>query len=381
MVTNFLLTLLLWGVLWLLPPLVVVSAIYCLISLPVRRQERARFFLDLLEEGFAAGHSPERGIVALSHTRDSSMGVRFHLLATWLESGLRFAEALERVPYFLPPRIQAMLKVGAEFGDLRAVLPACRRQLRDAFVQARSALHYLVILVFAITPAVPVLLTILAVVVLPKLVQILADMGASPPPLMGWMVAHIGWLILAVCLLLAPVYLAALFYVGGPRLTRWFQTEWLPLRDWAVWRVPWKRQRLLRDFTGLLAILLDQGVPEPKAVLLAAQGTGNELVRERAQAVEADLAAGRPLPEALRRLDDAEELGWRLRNAAAGESGFGCALEGWLEALDARAFRGEQVAAQGITTALVLVNGAMIGCFMVALFQALLAVVNAGLVL
>src|SRR5436305_5108865 len=94
---------------------------YYFLSLPMRRQERARFFLDLLEQGLAEGRSPEDTIVALSQSRDSSMGVRFHLVAAHIEMGLRLGEALEKVPRFLPAQVSATLRIGEEIGDIRKV--------------------------------------------------------------------------------------------------------------------------------------------------------------------------------------------------------------------------------------------------------------------
>src|SRR5439155_26891650 len=108
----FLLWLLIWLVLWQ-APLALLSWIACfLVSLPLRRQERARFFLDLLELGLKEGHTPEQTIVAVSRSRDPSMGARFHLLAAHLETGLRLGQALDRVPRLLPLQTAAMLRSG-----------------------------------------------------------------------------------------------------------------------------------------------------------------------------------------------------------------------------------------------------------------------------
>src|ERR1700690_3427816 len=67
---------------------------YLLLTLPLRRQERARLFLHLLETGFKEGRSPESVITAVSETRDRSVGVRFHLLAAYIKSGYRLGDAL-----------------------------------------------------------------------------------------------------------------------------------------------------------------------------------------------------------------------------------------------------------------------------------------------
>src|SRR5436190_24030389 len=90
----------------------VIYLIYFLLTLPMRRNERARFFLDLLELGLKEGHSPEASIMRASSSRDPAPGARFHLLAAYLEEGVRLTEALDRLPGLLHPRITAMLRVG-----------------------------------------------------------------------------------------------------------------------------------------------------------------------------------------------------------------------------------------------------------------------------
>ena len=54
------------------------------------------------------------------------------------------------------------------------------------------------------------------------------------------------------------------------------------------------------------------------------------------------------------------------------------ALSGWLESLDAKAFQQEQAAAHVITTALVLVNGLFVGLLTAGTFQALISVIETG---
>src|SRR5436305_490110 len=94
-----------WMLVFSIP--VIVSAVfgYFLLTLPMRRAERARLFLDLVEQGLRDGRSPEQTIVGISESRDRSVGVRFHLLAAHIECGRRLGEALERVPRFLPPQV------------------------------------------------------------------------------------------------------------------------------------------------------------------------------------------------------------------------------------------------------------------------------------
>src|SRR5688572_21074029 len=155
-----------------LVPIGFLYGVYHLVSLPLRRRERARLFLDLLELGIEDGNTPERAIIAAARSNDPILGKRFQSLASQLESGVSFQEALQRTPRLLPPQVSAMLAVGAEVGDVRRVLPACRQSLRDALSQTRGALNYLAILIFIILPVLPVVSIILSVFVLPRFEQI-----------------------------------------------------------------------------------------------------------------------------------------------------------------------------------------------------------------
>jgi type II secretory pathway component PulF len=126
----------------------------------------------------------------------------------------------------------------------------------------------------------------------------------------------------------------------------------------------------------MLAVLLDAGVTEPEAVNLAAEATANAIMVHRAERVTALLKEGITLPEAIRAMDECGEFRWRLRNALQHEGGFLRALAGWHAALDAKAFQLEQTSAQLITSFLVLVNGVVVGCIAIAIFLALVNLIN-----
>src|SRR3974390_527061 len=109
---------LVYVLLGVLPVIGSVYLIYFLLTLPMRRAERSRMFLDLLALGIKEGRSPEAACVQASSSRDPSLGARFHLLAAYIEKGLSLDEALARVPRLLSPRIGAMLRAGARIGDV-----------------------------------------------------------------------------------------------------------------------------------------------------------------------------------------------------------------------------------------------------------------------
>jgi type II secretory pathway component PulF len=346
--------------------------------LPLRRNERARIFLDLLELGLREGRTPEASISAAAASRDRSLGVRFQLLAAHLAQGLPLSQALAQVPRLLPPQVTAMLKTGERIGDLRKVLPACRLLLRDSVSSVRGALNYLILLAFAVTPAMIVVPIVIRVAVLPKFMDVFAAMlDNAQLPAFTRLVFNGNGISTAIQLGIAVIiWLAMLAYVGGPRLHAWLHRAFPGTQDWMLARLPWRRKRLQRDFSAMLAVLLDAEVPEPEAVKLAAQSTANLAVVRRGEKVCALLKDGVKLPEAIRALDNSRELHWRLSNALGRGAGFVRALTGWQEALDAKAFQLEQAAAQTTTAVLVLLNGLIVASFMIAVFLVLVSLIN-----
>jgi type II secretory pathway component PulF len=169
---------------------------------------------------------------------------------------------------------------------------------------------------------------------------------------------------------------AAFVYVAGPRVSAWCHGRLYPFADWLAWHIPWKRKRLVRTFSATLGVLLDGGVPEAEAVRLAADCTANEIARRRAGRVTSALQQGVKLQEAVAGFDDAGEFRWRLANACHARDGFLRALNGWHEALDAKAFQQEEATAHVVTSGLVLFNGFVVALTAAAVFIALIAVME-----
>jgi len=349
-----------------------ICLVYAGLSQPLRRAERTRRFLDLLESALKNGRPLEETLVVISHLGDPSLGVRFHLFAAWLERGLSFDEALAKVPRFLGPQIAAMLNAGHKIGDIRKVVPACRQLLQDAASRTRSAVNYFFLLAFIITPFGLLLLVAMNVMVAPKFKEVANGMGVDIAGI-DFLTRHGSQLMgIQICLLFL-VWLYAIIYGSDGRFSFLF-----PFLDRVNMLLPWRRKRLQRDFSTMLALLLDSGVPEPEAVTLAADSAANDVFRRRAVRVVEKLRQGVTLPQAVLSMDDSGEFAWRLANAYHGRVGFLQALAGWHEALDAKAFQLEQAASQGITTALVLWSGLYVGAIAISVFSFLVSIINSS---
>ena len=362
----------------LLPVCGATYLIYFLLTLPLRRNERARLFLDLLDLGIEEGHTPEAAITRAAATRDPSMGVRFHLLAAHIEQGLSLSEALEKVPRLLPEQVSAILSVGGRIGYIKKVIPAGRLLLRDSVSYVRGAHNYLILVAFAVSPAIVAVPLLLNTYVLPKFKEIFAGMldGQSLPAFTRLVFGGDTIILTIQVAVISVIWLTALAYVGGPRLHGWVHWLFPATQDWLLALLPWRRKRLHRDFSAMLAVLLDAEVPEAEAVALAAKSTANSAIIRRAQKVCGLLRQGVKLPEAIQALDSSRELQWRLSNALQRGAGFVRALTGWQEALDAKAFQLHQAAAQVTTSVLVLVNGMIVASILIAVFLVIIQLIN-----
>jgi len=350
--------------------------LHFLLSLPMRRRDRALFFLDLLETVLKRGQPVEQAILSAAENHDRSIGVRFFMVAAHIEGGARFGEALEKVPSFLPPQVNAMLRAGEKLGDLKKVVPACREVLRLAPDTVRTTMNYMVAILLLFAPVSVWLISMLMIFVVPKFKEIAAGYGAQEWPLASFVFAIAPQLVaFEICVFMALVVVAAI-YIGGPGLVRWFQFRRVPIADWITWRIPWKQKKLLRAFSAMLAVLLDGGVPEAEAVRLAGESTANEICRRRAARVIAALQDGAKLDDAVRAFDDTGEFHWRLTNAIHARGGFLGALRGWHEALDAKAFQQEETATHALTSGLVILNGVVVGLIAIGMFGMLVMILK-----
>lgn len=174
------------------------------------------------------------------------------------------------------------------------------------------------------------------------------------------------------------VWGAAWIYIDGPRLFSWLDKVCAPVAHRVLYALPWRRKRMQRDFSAMLAILLDAGMPEPEALTVAADCTANNIFRQRTRSAVAALLQGMKLPEAIQLVDDTGEFRWRLTNAMSGRGGFFKAITGWNESLDAKAFQQEQATAQAVTAGLVVLNGIVVGFIVVSVFSVLIAIIDGG---
>jgi len=398
---------LLAGLLLVVGPL----AVYWALTLPLRRQERARLFLHVFESAVEQGRSIEQTIVSLAQTEPMSWIDRFGiigrtlfgmpwdvykfftfrwrsrpfgrtlgLLADRLADGVPLDDALARCPGLVPAQVAETLRAGAAIGRVDRVLPACHTILSSATSRMRSALNYVAVVGTGFVFVSSAMLMAVVVFIIPRYRDMFLDMRMPMSPVFDWMFVDDGGVVLlrltwgfGLALLLL-----ALSYMTGPWLTR--RLPFLGgLVDRLAMLLPWRRKRLERDFSTMLAILLDADVPEAQAIQMAGRSTANRVFVRRAEAVAESLEAGDPLPDALGRLGGGE-FRWHLANALHQKTGFLDALRGWHALLEAKAFQQEQVGAQVVTTTFMLVTGLVVALFAIGIFGSLVGLIQGMLI-
>jgi len=348
-----------------------------LAGLSLRMQERARLFLHLFDTGVFDGATAKNRIFSAGRTRDDKLLEKFQLLATYLNQGVPLSAALKEIPRFLPSQMIAMILAGEQIGDVRKVLPACRKMVTDASSKITMNASWLVIpfTLFMIA----LFTAFLSIKIYPKLEEILKELTEGKLPFISRLLFDLGPIPVELLAGFTLLFMGALIlYVAGP----WLFDKGIaaPWNSWLFHFLPWHRKRLQRDFSAMLAVLLDANMPEEKAVKLAADSTTNHVLIRRGQSVVERLRQGIKLTEAIRAFDETGEFEWRLKNAIHGKGGFLQALSGWHDALDAKAFQQEHATMQMIFTALVLFNGVIVGFIALGIFQALIAIFEGGCV-
>ena len=334
---------------------------------PIQRRERVRFFLYLLAQAEESGQSIEQIIISLSKGGEQPLGPQFDRVARHIEWGLmNLPEALAREPGCLPAQVVDTYKVGHETGDVSLILPVAQENHRENGESVFSGLIYHVIVLSIAVMIVGILMTY----VIPKFKAIFADM-LEP----GEVLPEFTMLFLKISDTIknnaAALFIPLLLLLGV-----WFYCKkkgWLD----AFWLLmPWRRKRLQRDYSRVLVLLLDSGVPEEKAIELAAQSTSNRTIKKRARKVIASLQSGMGLTEAIKLMDDSREFRWRLTNALQTDGKFVDSLNGWHQSLSARADRQHRSFASLIEATMILLLGLIIGSIMIGMFLPLIKLMD-----
>lgn len=244
-----------------------------------------------------AGSPLEAGLGRSGAELPGRIGGLAEVLAGRMRAGASLSEALDAEGAAIPPLYRAVVEAGSRSGDLPAALAGVSRYLRG-FAEARESVGLALWYPLIVATVAYALFVGLVVAFAPRLTSAFASLGLPTTRAMRLMerLGETAWLWWPIW----PLALVALgvAWVRSGRAARFDGRSWNLLAFF-----PWMRS-LVRDhrsagFAELLALLLENSVAYPKAVMLAAEATGDSALVAEARVVASELERGRSAEQAM----------------------------------------------------------------------------------
>jgi len=356
-------------------------AAYYVLSAPFRRIDCANLVVELNELAVATGSNPEdlfkqlggRGLRGVPHAR------KFTRLNDLMQSGRSFIESLRGFHSLLPGEVFGAMELARNERGSQLLAKLSRAYLEDGVSRAQNSFKLFSSSLLILIPT-SLLIGIGGMnFIIPKFKDVLADMiGSGLPEITVFLLNLYDTGLAMVIPTLLIVFVAFLTVAHLFGLSASHDTGSLLNRLFSrlAWLMPWRRNRIKRNFIWIFCELLDNGVPEAEAIEAAAAATKNSIVRGRAAKAAGDLRNGQPLAKALRRFDRRADLAWRVENAGHGSATFRETLEGWTNHLSALAYKQQQSAFYYAFTLLTLFNGLCVLCIALVIFLPLATLIE-----
>lgn len=344
---------------------------YYVLSAPFRRIDCANLVVELNELAAATGKDSADLFHQLGGVRDVPYGGKFRRLAGLMESGRSFIESLKVFHSLLPGEVFGTMELARNERSHHLLAKLSRAHLEDGVSQAQNS-YKLFSASFIILIPTTLAIGIGAInFIIPKFqAAVLSGMiGSRGLPAMVEFLFRLydtlksSGLTMVIptllILIVAALAVANIYGFSAPHDTKSFFNR---LFSQIAWLMPWRRNRLKRNFVWIFCEMIDNGVTEAEALKAAAAASKNSVLQRRADLAVKDLQNGQPLATAMRRFDTRADLAWRVKNASHGGTTFREALEGWTDHLSALAYKQHQAAFYYAFTAMTIFNGLCVLC-------------------
>jgi len=248
-----------------------------------------------------AGIPLERGLMVAGRDLRGRLGRIATALGSRLGRGESLVEALAGEGQAIPTLYLAVVEAGARSGRLPVALEGLSRYVRG-YSEARSAIGLALWYPLLVLCLAYVLFVGLVTQVVPRFIQSFESLRLTAPAPLRWLewignTAQYWWPAGPILIVLLGIA-----WVRSGKAVR-FQT-----RGWSWLRLlPWMNS-LLNDyetanFAELLALLLEHQVAYPRALVLAAESTGNRRLVAAARQLSEAVTRGEPVKAALASAD------------------------------------------------------------------------------
>ena len=341
---------------------------YFILSGPFRRIDCANLVVELSHLAAASGQTPEELFRQLGTGKIQGVPYarKFAHLNNQMKEGNEFIESLRRFHSLLPGEIFGAMELARNERGPVLLAKLCRAHLEDGVSRAQQSFKlFTSSLLFLIPTSLMIGIGTLRYV-LPKFKDVFSDLmyygtigpqGFPALPELLMQIYESGAMVVVPVLLILFLIVLTISHLFGLSVSHNTGLHMNQLFSWIGWVIPWRRNRIKRNFIWILGELLDNGATEAEAIRTAAAATKNNVVRNRAVQAVKDLENGARLAVALRRFDRRADLAWRVENAAHGSTRFRETLEGWTSHLSALAYRQQQSAFYFFFTTITLLNG------------------------
>ena len=354
---------------------------YFILSSPFRRIGCANLVVELNELAAASGQTPEELFQQLGsgEVRSVPYARKFAHLNRLMRDGNGFVESLRRFHSLLPGEIFGTMELARNERGAALLAKLCRAHLEDGVSRAQQSFKlFASSLLFLIPTSLMIGFGIFGFI-LPKLKYVLADYMYEGIPALSEFFMRVyesGVLVVLPVMLILFFIVLTVSHLFGLSVSHNTGLHMNQLFSSVGWLVPWRRNRVKRNFIWILGELLDNGATEAEAIRTAAATTKNSVIQSRAALALRDLEKGATLAVALRRFDRRADLAWRVENAAHGSTRFRETLEGWTSHLSALAYRQQQSAFYFFFTTITLLNGLCVLAIGTILFLPLVTIIE-----
>ena len=354
---------------------------YLILSGPFRRIDCANLVVQLNELAAASGQTPEELFQQLGsgEVRSVPYARKFAHLNRLMRDGNGFVESLRRFHSLLPGEIFGTMELARNERGAALLAKLCRAHLEDGVSRAQQSFKLFASSLLFLIPTSLMIGVGIVGFILPKLKYVLADYMYEGIPALSEFFMRVyesGVLVVLPVMLILFFIVLTVSHLFGLSVSHNTGLHMNQLFSSVGWLVPWRRNRVKRNFIWILGELLDNGATEAEAIRTAAATTKNSVIQSRAALALRDLEKGATLAVALRRFDRRADLAWRVENAAHGSTRFRETLEGWTSHLSALAYRQQQSAFYFFFTTITLLNGLCVLAIGTILFLPLVTIIE-----
>jgi len=258
----------------------------------------------------------DQGLLAAGGDMPGRLGNLTTAVAVELSRGASLLDAIESEHAAIPETYRAVMAAGLRAGRLAAAAESVAghlRRLAESRRQITASLVYPIFIVFLAW----VVGSFLFGAFLPAIHWVVDDSGRGKSLLTEWLpTLAAAWIWLgAIPIVVTLLVLWCWYWSGraavGPGRRASFLVERIP------WVGPMVRTSRLATFTEILAMLVENGVPLERSLVLAAEATGSDRTIRSARAIAQRLEQGEPLER--RQLDASAIpplLGWTIVSGA-----------------------------------------------------------------